>query len=247
MRYFKLLTLLLCIFSSLSLSFASSVVVVNTLAHNPQFFTQGLIIENGFVSETTGQYGKSVLATYKLGEAAQLKLKLSNHYFGEGLSKFQQRYFWLSWKAGTAFEIDATDFSLIKTHAYEGQGWGLTHNNSQLIMSNGSSNIAFKDADSFKTTRTIAVSYKGKPVPYLNELEWVNGYILANIWRDDRIVKIDPKSGEVLKNYDLSELRNYFSAPKTDVLNGIAYDKQHDKLYVTGKNWPVLFEVKLVD
>lgn len=245
MHFYRLWVVLL--FSACGFATASSVIVVKALPHAQQFFTQGLIIEQGLVTETTGQYGHSVLATYPLGKQPERKLKLASQYFGEGLTKFDQRYFWLSWKAGIAFEVDAHDFRIIKRHNYHGQGWGITHNGQELIMSNGSNILQFKNANTFNTITTLAVTDNGKPVHHLNELEWVNGYVLANIWREDRIVKIDPHTGLVTQSYDLSSLRAYFSYPKANVLNGIAYDQHHKKLYVTGKYWPTLFEIQLND
>lgn len=226
---------------------AGNVQLVRSVAHPQHYFTQGLIIHDGRITETTGQYGHSLLATYALGGAPQERLHLPNHYFGEGVTQFGNHLYWLSWRAGKAFQIDARNFSISRTFDYHGQGWGITHNDHQLIMSNGSNILQFKNPSTFATEATIGVFDEGQPVHRLNELEWVNGYILANIWREDRIVKIDPTNGKVVARYDLRLLRRSFFYPKADALNGIAFDRATGKLYVTGKYWPLLFEIELQD
>ncbi len=248
--YYKsyLLLFYLLLSSTLGSETLAKAVLIKEYPHNAMFFTQGLIIHNQQLTETTGLYGQSALYQYKLGDQQEnKKLALNNHYFGEGLSLHNNKLYWLTWKAGKVNVINTNNWQIEQVLTYKGQGWGLTSDNRYLIMSNGSHELQFKNPQTFTTEKTIAVFYQQKPLKNLNELEWVNGYILANIWHKDAIAKIDPDNGKVVAMYPLAFLRRVMNSPRAGALNGIAYDSEHEKLYISGKNWPSLFEIKLSD
>ncbi len=222
--------------------------VINTYPHDPAAFTQGLIFKEGYLFESTGNYGHSSLRKVDLESGKVLQIRKNDAgIFAEGLTDFKAQLFQLSWKAGVAFQYGMKSFDLVKSFHYSGEGWGLTRLGDQLIMSDGSSNLRFLDPATFKESRRISVTRYGRPVKYLNELEMVKGEIYANVWRSNQIVIISPKDGQVTGVIDLSGLLKPHSyRNRVDVLNGIAYDPEKERLFVTGKYWPWLFEIRIV-
>ena len=222
--------------------------VVNSYNHDPSAFTQGLIFRNGFLYESTGLYGKSTLRKVDLTTGKVLKkIKLSKNYFGEGITEFDNKIYQLTWKSRIGFIYDPEDFEIIGEFSYPTDGWGLTNNGKHLILSNGSPTLFFLDPKTFKIAKKIRVIDNNDPVYNLNELEFFNNKIYANIWRSNKIISIDPNTGNVLEWIDLSGLLKYsLHNGKADVLNGIAYDKTGNKIFVTGKFWPRLFQIELV-
>ena len=221
--------------------------VVRSYPHDPQAFTQGLIYRNGFLYEGTGLNGRSGIRKVKLetGEVVGFRA-LAEQYFGEGITEFKGSIYELTWRAGIGFVYDASTFEPARTFSYSGEGWGLTHDGTNLIMSDGTAQLRFWDPATLKETRRITVRDGNRPVPELNELEFVKGEILANVWQTERIARISPADGRVTGWIDLSGLLTPAERAGTDVLNGIAYDEKGDRLFVTGKLWPRLFEIKLV-
>jgi glutamine cyclotransferase len=222
--------------------------VINEYPHDPTAFTQGLIYHNGYLYESTGLYGQSSLRQVELvnGEVLQ-QVNLPPDTFGEGLTLWEDKLLQLTWREETGFIYDREDFTLLGQFTYPTEGWGLTHDGERLIMTDGSHLLYFIDPASFQVTGSIPVLDQGEPVERLNELEFINGRVFANSWLTDEIVRIDPETGEVLGWVELrgllpEDLRN----PDTDVLNGIAYDPEGNRLWVTGKNWPQLYEIRLV-
>ncbi|GBE09417.1 glutamine cyclotransferase [bacterium BMS3Abin11] len=222
--------------------------VINTYPHDPTAFTQGLIFKEGYLYESTGKYGYSSLRKVELETGNIIKnKKIDNKIFAEGITNYKQQLIQLSWKTGTAFIYNTDSFDLIKTFNYPGEGWGLTTYNDQLIISDGSSVLRFLDPVTFKETSRLSVSRYGRPVKHLNELEIVKGKIFANVWRADQIVIISPHTGKVTGVVNLAGLlKKYASGARANVLNGIAYDTEGDRLFVTGKYWPKLFEIRLI-
>ncbi len=222
--------------------------VVHIYPHDSQAFTQGLIYADGHLYESTGLEGRSSIRMVDLSTGQVLqKYDLPPEYFGEGLTDWGSKLIQLTWKAHTGFVYDRFSFSPVRTFRYEGEGWGLTHDKTQLIMSDGTSFLRFLDPKSFKETRRLRVSDEtGHPVEKLNELEYLHGEIYANIWQTNEIVRISPRTGKVLGWIDLSGVVDKRELGSPDaVLNGIAYDSIGDRLFVTGKLWPKLFEVKV--
>ena len=223
--------------------------VINVFPHDPEAFTQGLIYVDGRMFESTGRYPSTVREVRLEDGEILARTTLDLSLFGEGLTEIEGRLYSLTWQGGQGFIWDRDDLTdPIGTFRYEGEGWGLTDNDDQLILSDGTPVIRFLDPESFEVTRQITVTFRGQPVSRLNELEWVNGQILANLWLQDLIVRIDPETGEVVGVIDLT---NLFPAaqrarPRDDVLNGIAWDADGQRLFVTGKDWPHLFEIRLV-
>ncbi|HEY0077280.1 MAG TPA: glutaminyl-peptide cyclotransferase [Pyrinomonadaceae bacterium] len=221
--------------------------VVNTFPHDKEAFTQGLIYHNGALIESTGQYGASTLRRVDLKTGKILKkTDVSSQYFAEGLTLFRDKIYQLTWTTRKGFIYDPETFELQGEFSFDGEGWGLTHDEENLILSDGTNQIRFLDPATFEIKRTITVMDKGRPLRNLNELEYVRGEIYANIWHSDRLVRIDPRTGNILGWIDLVGL-----LPKVEqrdeeaVLNGIAYDAAGDRLFVTGKLWPKLFEIRL--
>ena len=221
--------------------------IAATYPHDPDAFTQGLAFHDGRLYEGTGQYGGSSIRRIALpsGEVEQIQ-PLSELYFGEGITIFNGRLYQLTWVNQVGFVYDVETFERVGTFRYAGEGWGLTHDGKQLIMSNGSERISFLDPGSFEVVRTIRVRSEGRPIVRLNELEWVEGEIWANIWYQDRIARIDPRSGDVIGWIDASTIYPASERGFEDVLNGIAYDPASKRLLLTGKSWPQLYEVELV-
>ena len=223
--------------------------VVNAYPHDTDAFTEGLFYRDGFLYESTGLAGRSSLRKVRLesGEVLQ-KTELPPEIFGEGITDWKDRIVSLTWQSQIGFVFDLQKFSLEKHFSYPGEGWGLTHNNRELIMSDGSAELRWLDPTTLRERRRLHVSADGKPVDRLNELEWVEGEIYANVWQTDRIARIDPKSGHVVGWIDLGGLlpARERIPQHTDVLNGIAYDAATKRLFVTGKFWPKVFEIRLV-
>jgi len=222
--------------------------VVNSFPHDPQAFTQGLIARDGVLYESTGLNGQSSLRKVRLetGEVLQ-RINVDGRYFAEGMTDWGNRLIQLTYTTKIGFVYDLSTFALQRTFDYTGQGWGLTHDRRRLIMSDGTATIHFLDPATLEETGHIDVYDDRGPVVHLNELEYVRGEIYANVWKTDQIARIDPQSGQVVGWVDLSGLlsaedRNL----PVDVLNGIAYDAAGDRLFVTGKFWPKLFEIELV-
>jgi glutamine cyclotransferase len=220
--------------------------VVAAYPHDPMAFTQGLAIEAGRLYEGTGQYGASTIRRVDLASGRPEKQRaLGPRYFGEGIAILGGRLYQLTWQNGAAVVYDLETFEVERTMQYDGEGWGLTHDGRQLIMSDGSATIRFRDPQTFAVTREIVVRADGVPLPRLNELEYVEGEIWANIWYDDRIARISPADGKVLGFIDLSTLYPRSARGSEAVLNGIAYDAAAKRLFVTGKNWPQLYEIRV--
>lgn len=222
--------------------------VIHVYPHDRDAFTQGLIYLDGFLYESTGLEGRSSLRKVKLetGQVLQ-KTDVPAQYFAEGLTDWKKSLLQLTWKSGVGFVYDLFTFKPERTFAYGGEGWGLTHDGTQLIQSDGSESLRFINPETLRETTRVAVSENGTPVENLNELEYVKGEVYANIWQQDRIAIIAPKTGKVVRWIDMSNLLSAADRQTpVDVLNGIAYDPIHDRLFVTGKLWPKLFEIKVV-
>jgi glutaminyl-peptide cyclotransferase len=222
--------------------------VVHTYPHDPLAFTQGLVYKDGLLYEGTGLEEQSSIRKVKIetGEVLQ-KRDIPGQYFGEGIVLWKDRLLELTWKAEKGFIYDLATFQPKGEFPYPGEGWGLTTDGKRIIMSDGTAQIRFWDPETLKETGRITVNEDGRPIDELNELEWVKGEIFANVWQTDRIARIDPKTGKVTGWINLKGLlspQDYNDL--TDVLNGIAYDAKGDRLFVTGKRWPKLFEIKLV-
>ena len=221
--------------------------VVAAYPHDPAAFTQGLAIEAGRLYEGTGQYGASTVRLVDLASGRPQKQRaLGPRYFGEGIAILNGALYQLTWQNGVVVVYDLDTFEVQRTLQYDGEGWGLTHDGRELIMSDGSATIRFRDPQSFAVTREIEVQSDGVPVARLNELEYIDGEIWANIWYDDRIARISPADGKVLGFIDLSTLYPQSARSSEAVLNGIAYDAAAKRLFVTGKNWPQLYEIEVV-
>ncbi len=222
--------------------------IVNTYPHDPTAFTQGLVFHDGLLYESTGLEGRSTLRQVEL-ETGRIRRRydLPPQLFGEGLALYGDRLVQLTWKSGVGFVYDLNSFELQRTFRYSTEGWGLTHDNRRLIMSDGTSTLYFLNPETFEVIGHIAVRGEQGPVARLNELEYVEGQVYANVWQTDLIARIDPQTGWVTAWIDLTGLLwpEDYGRP-VDVLNGIAYDADQGRLFVTGKWWPQLFEIELV-
>ena len=222
--------------------------VVKVYPHDPGAFTQGLVYLDGFLYEGTGLNGESSIRKVRLenGEVVQVK-KIEPRHFGEGIAVVGQSLVQLTWQSQVGFVYDLASFERTRTFMYKGEGWGLAYDGKRLIMSDGTPTLRFLDPATLKETGRMVVKDGGMPVEDLNELEVVKGEILANIWNVDRIARIAPATGEVTGWIDMRGLLNPRDAGQgVDVLNGIAYDAAKDRLFVTGKKWPKLFEIKII-
>lgn len=221
--------------------------IVNTYPHDRDAFTQGLLHLDGVLYEGTGLNGRSSIRRVKLetGEVLQ-KHDLPGQYFGEGITVWKSDLFQLTYQSGVAFVYDRLTFAPRRSFRYEGEGWGLTDDQSGLIMSDGTEYLRFLDPATFAERRRLRVTAAGVPLKNLNELEIVKGEIFANVWQTDYLARIDPASGRVSGYVDLRGLLTPREAASADVLNGIAYDAPRDRLFVTGKLWPKLFEIRVV-
>jgi glutaminyl-peptide cyclotransferase len=224
--------------------------VVNTYPHDPQAYTQGLLYRDGFLFESTGRRGRSFLRKVRIetGEVVQ-ETVVSSEFFAEGLALWNDRLIQLTWEAHIGFVYDLSSLRLESTFRYPGEGWGLTADRSSLIMSDGTDTLRFLEPSDFGEQRRLRVTEGTSGVGNLNELEYVNGQIYANVWHTDRIARISPESGEVVGWIDLTGLLppTFRLTDREAVLNGIAYDAGSDRLFVTGKLWPRLFEIELVE
>jgi glutaminyl-peptide cyclotransferase len=229
--------------------------IINTYPHDTSAFTEGLQFVDGKLYESTGNYGKSDFRITDLKTGTpEKKVPMDKKYFGEGLTVLNGKIYQLTYQEKTGFVYDAKTLKPEKTFTFnQGEGWGLTNDGKNLIMSNGSSNLFFLDPNTLQEVNRLGVTNQYGQVSNINELEYIKGYIYANQWQNDVIFKIDPSSGKVVGVVDMSKLREQTGIPQPDqmtgegpdVLNGIAYDSAQNKIYITGKNWPKLFEVKL--
>lgn len=221
--------------------------VVKTFPHDPQAFTQGLIVQGGVLYESTGLYGASTLRKVDLETGKPIAVhQLPPTLFGEGLTEWKGTLVQLTWKAGVALLYDRKTLKKYGEFSYTGQGWGLTNDGHHLIMSDGSSFLRFLDPITFAETRRLEVRDRGVPVKNLNELEFVKGEIYANVWMTPSIARISPRDGTVLGWIDCTDLYRIAGRRQGEaVLNGIAYDADRDRLFVTGKFWPRLFEIEV--
>jgi glutamine cyclotransferase len=222
--------------------------IVREYPHDPAAFTQGLLYLDGKLYESTGLNRQSTVREVRIEDGKVLRsVSIPPQYFGEGLVNWGPDLLSLTWTDGVGFRWNRSDFKPKGQFRYSGEGWGLTQDGKNIILSDGTSKLRFFDPRTMQEKKQVAVTYKGQPVERLNELEWVKGEIYANIWMGRRIARIDPKSGAVKGWIDLSQLavENANGDPDS-VLNGIAYDAKGDRLFVTGKNWAKLFEIDIV-
>ena len=222
--------------------------IIQTYPHDPQAFTQGLVIYEGYFYESTGLYGQSSLRKVEINTGRVLQQSdLPSEYFGEGLTIWEDSLIQLTWRENTGFVYNLDDFSPIEQFSYPNEGWGLTHDGTHLIQSDGTATLSFLDPKTYQVTETITVTDQDSEIDQLNELEYIRGEVYANIWQTDDIVRINPQTGAVLGWIDLAGILPEDSMTiNTDVLNGIAYDPESNRLFVTGKNWPNVFEIRLV-
>lgn len=221
--------------------------IVRSFPHDPAAFTQGLFYRDGRLFESTGLAGRSTIREVRLEDGAVLrKVDLPPHLFGEGIVDWKSQIISLTWQTGIGFRWDRASFRQLASFRYPGEGWGLTRNGRELVMSDGTPVLRFLDPGTFAVRRRLTVTEGGRPVADLNELEWVEGEILANVWHSDTIVRIDPATGRVTGRIDLSDLAAFPNRGEDEVLNGIAWDRAGRRLFVTGKNWPRLYQIRLV-
>lgn len=223
--------------------------VVHVYPHDTSAYTEGLLYKDGYLYESTGEAGESTVRKVELQTGKVLQRHdVPSAYFGEGIVDWNHELIQLTWKDQLGFVYDLASFKQLRTFNYPGEGWALTRDSKHLYMSDGSAVLRVLDPNTLTATGSILVTDNGQPVVNLNELEWVKGEIYANVWMTNRIARIDPATGHVTGWIDLSGLLdvNRLPDPGNDVLNGIAYDEQHDRLFVTGKRWPKLFEITLV-
>lgn len=222
--------------------------VVQSYPHDPEAFTQGLVWDDGVLYEGTGLHRRSSLRRVELETGKVLQIhRIGDQFFGEGIAIWGDRIYQLTWQSKVGFIYDKESFSQLSTFTYPTEGWGLTHDGERLIMSDGSSNLYFRDPETFAEIGRVRVMDGDKPITRLNELEYVEGEVFANVWQTDWIARIDPESGKIIGWIYLAGLLSSADrARPVDVLNGIAYDDANDRLFVTGKLWPKLFEVRVV-
>jgi glutaminyl-peptide cyclotransferase len=216
--------------------------------HDTSSFTEGLEFYKGELIESGGNYGKSKLFSYDLTSGKSSRtIPLDSKYFGEGVTVVNDTAYQLTWKENVVMVYSAKDFRKVKEFPFNGEGWGLTNDGKNIIASNGTSNLFFYEPETFRLLKTQLITENGSSVLNINELEYINGYVYANQWGYPYIIKIDPNSGQVVGKLDLTELVNKVKAqdPKADFLNGIAYNPETKKFYVTGKYWPQIFELQL--
>ncbi|WP_240922239.1 glutaminyl-peptide cyclotransferase [Oleiagrimonas sp. C23AA] len=222
--------------------------VVKRYPHDTSAFTEGLFYKDGVLYESTGEAGQSRVRKVDLETGKSLQeINVPPAFFGEGIVAWGKHLIQLTWQHQIGFIYDLKTLKRVGTFHYKGQGWALTRNDTHIFMSDGSPTIRVLDPDTLKVVRTITVTADGQPVQNVNELEWVKGQLYANIWLKDIIARIDPKTGHVVGWINLENLFDnaMLPDPTDDVLNGIAYDAKHDRLFVTGKCWPWLYEIKL--
>jgi glutamine cyclotransferase len=220
--------------------------VVNVYPHDENAFTQGLIFEDGIMYESTGRYGQSTLRRVELETGNVTKLHtLPDQFFGEGITIFDDKIIQLTWQSEKGFVYDKNSFELLQEFTYPTEGWGITHDGSRLIMSDGTATLIFLDPETFQKIGQVEV-YDEEPVARLNELEYINGKIYANIWTEEKIAIINPQTGRVTGWIDLEGINKAENQNSSNVLNGIAYDAEEDRLFVTGKMWSKLYEIELI-
>ncbi len=222
--------------------------VVKRYAHSPEAFTQGLDYRDGLLYESTGLYGRSSIAVYRLGETTPLQQqKLAQQFFGEGATLVGNQVLQLTWKSGKVFRYELPGLEPVDEYTIDGEGWGITYSGQQLVTSDGSSTLRFRSPEDLAESSTLVARYAGRPLKNLNELEWIDGCILANIWQSDSIAAIDANNGETVYTIDVSAL----AAPEKKrnpqhVANGVAWREDNGHLLVTGKNWHWLYELELL-
>lgn len=221
--------------------------VVNSYPHDPTSFTQGLVWKDGGFYESTGLYGQSKVRRLEFPSGKVIKeLKLAPELFGEGLALVDGRLIQLTWKSRRGFVYDRDSFSVVQEFRYDTEGWGLTYDGNNLILSDGSSDLFYLDPQTFKPVRRLAVTMNGRALTELNELEFIEGEIWANVWQTDLVVRIEPASGRVTSFLNLKGILAPSDRTGSDaVLNGIAYDAEKKRIFVTGKLWPRIFEIKV--
>lgn len=221
--------------------------VVAEHPHDPEAFTQGLVLDEGVLFEGTGLLGRSSLRQVELATGEVLQRRdLPPELFGEGVTAYGDRIVQLTWQAGTGFVYDRETFAPEGEFSYDTEGWGITHDGDRLIMSDGTHRLFFLDPVSLDRTSSVSVTWQGEPVDRLNELEYIDGHVFANVWPTDRVAIIDPSGGDVVAWLDLSGLLTGDEAAEAGVTNGIAFDSAKGRLLVTGKLWPRLFEIEVV-
>ena len=219
--------------------------VINTYPHENNAFTQGLVFEDGFLYEGTGLYGSSTLRKVELETGNILQIhELPSQFFGEGITIFENKIVQLTWQSKVGFVYDKDSFELKQEFNYKTEGWGITYDGKRLIMSDGTSTLHFLDPITFEKTGSLEVYKNNIPLTSLNELEYIKGEIYANVWKTNSIARIESQTGKVIGWIELTGLLS--PEEPVDVLNGIAYDKNNDRLFVTGKLWPKLFEIELI-
>lgn len=222
-------------------------VVINEFPHDRNAFTQGLVFADGRLYEGTGQRGESALRLLDLESGELLKRKnLDSRYFGEGITILGDKIYQLTWQSHVGFVYDRDSFTQVASFYLPGEGWGITHDGEHLIVSDGSSYLRFLDVETLTEVKRIQVSDEFGAVRYINELEFINGEVWGNIWYQDYLVRIDPQSGKVNSRIDLSGLHND-RRTRDEVLNGIAWDADNERLFVTGKLWPRIYEIEVAD
>lgn len=221
--------------------------VVREYPHDPSAFTQGLVYYQGYLYEGTGQKGRSLLRKVNLedGKDAVPPVPLNEQYFGEGITILNDKIYQLTWQDHYCLVYDAKTLEYTGHFIYEFEGWGLTNDGKQLILSDGTPTIRFIDPETFKVTKRFNVTERNQRLKSLNELEWIDGEIWANIWYEDRIARISPENGAVLGWVDLRHIYPQKLRYKESVMNGIAYDPETKRIFITGKNWPKLFEIQV--
>jgi glutaminyl-peptide cyclotransferase len=233
--------------SASSEPFAMRAQVVATYPHDENAFTQGLVIHDGRLFEGTGQYGRSSLREVDLETGSVERIApLNRAFFGEGITIMGDRIFQLTWQNGVGAIYALESFEVTGVFRYDGEGWGLTNDGEYLILSDGTATLRFLDPADFTVVREVTVAGPNGPLERLNELEYIRGEIWANVWYEDFIVRIDPDSGEVTGTVDLSNVYPAALRSSEEVANGIAFDASDGRIYVTGKNWPELYEIRLV-
>lgn len=222
--------------------------VIKSFPHNNRYFTQGLLIHEGELYEGTGRNGESALLHLKLDDGSVIKSRqLASRYFGEGIAVANNRIYQLTWRENMVFVYDLDSFEPVDSLYWPREGWGLTFDGEHLVLSDGTDMLFFLDPETFQPVRQIAVRIQGRPLSQLNELEYIDGEIWANVWMSQQIVRINPQTGQVTGVVDLRGLMNQTQASGSDaVLNGIAWNPDTRQLYVTGKLWSHIFEIELV-
>jgi glutamine cyclotransferase len=221
--------------------------VVNVYPHDKNAFTEGLVFEDGVLYEGTGLYGESTLRRVELETGNVLQfINLSDQFFGEGITVFEDKIIQLTWQSHKGFVYDKDSFELLREFSYPTEGWGITHDGSMLIMSDGTATLHFLNPETYEEIGTVNVHDNGTPITMLNELEFINGEVYANVWQTEKIAIINLQTGAVRAWINMSGIRNWENLYAGNVLNGIAYDAKEDRLFVTGKLWSLFFQIELL-